>query len=169
VSTLSESALGTPDRIALALPVMRSSVASLDDVFSSFQQDPGDAAACPDGLVSVQTHFAACRSAADSAGLAMVSRVVLRALAFVERLRRGQAVWSLTAKLALEELVTVVDMILDVVELVGTDSGCRQDERVSFRILASVAPQVLTEVDGMDFRQIRFHQAATGHHLQRTA
>jgi hypothetical protein len=161
--------LGKPDRVALAVPVLRGIVAALDQVFESLERDPGDLAPCPPALANVQTQLCACRSATDSAGLTLLGRVVSRALALVERMRAGHIAWSLHGKLALEELTTVVDLVVDVVELVGTDSGCRNEERVSFRILASVAPSVLTEVDGMDLRQIRFHQAVSGRHLRRTA
>lgn len=166
---VSESCLGVPDRVASAVSILRGIVASLDNVLDSFEQDPGDAAPCPEGMTSVQTHLAAGRVVADSAGLLLLGRVLVRAVTLVERIQLGQADWSLMGKLALEELISVVDMILDVVELVGMDSACRYEERVSFRILASVAPQVLTDIDGMDFRQIRFHQAAPGGRLLRTA
>jgi hypothetical protein len=169
VPAVSDPCLGSPDRVALAIPVLRSSVAALDALLASFEPDPGDSAPCPAGIAQVLTQLGACAAAADSAGLGLLGRVVARGSALAERIRFGQTDWSLMTKLALEELITVIDMVVDVVELVATDSGCRNEERISLRILASVAPQVLTDVDHMDFREIRFHQAASGTHLLRTA
>jgi hypothetical protein len=150
------------ERVAAAVAVLRHVVGSLDEVFAEFDPAPPDDSSCPEGLTRVKAFLVACRTEADGAGLLLLSRVVARTVALVDRIRCGHASWSLVGKLALEDLVTVIDMVLDVVELVGVDSGCRQEERVSLRILATVAPQVLVEVDGLDFREIRFHQASGG-------
>lgn len=147
---------------ARAVASLRDIVASLDEVLASLDPDPADGSACPQPLAAVQGYLLDAQRITEEAGLGLLHRVLARALAFVVRLRSGKTEWSLMAKLAVEELVSVVDMVLDVVELVNEDSGCRHEERVTFRILASVAPQVLTDVDGMDFRQIRFHQVAGG-------
>lgn len=168
-AVVEEPCLGAPDRVALAIPVLRGVIAALDQVFTSFAPQPEEGSRPPAGLALVQVHLAACRAAADSAGLALLGRIVARTAGLTERLRSGYTDWGLVAKLALEELVTVFDMVVDVVELVGTDSGCRHEERVSLRIIASVAPQVLVEVDALDFREIRFHQAVLSSNLQRTA
>lgn len=160
---------GDSQPTAAAVVVLREVVGSLDRLLAALEPEPPEGSRCPEALDLVKAHLGACRFQADNSGLLLLSRVAARSAALAERFRSGQLEWNLVGKLALEELVTVVDMILDVVELVGVDSGCRQEERISLRILASIAPQVLAEVDGMDFREIRFHQASAGKRVLRAS
>jgi hypothetical protein len=149
---------GTAERADVA--TLRGMIARLDSTFEKLARDPGDSA-CPTELAEFADELRAFQQVARAQELSLLGRIVARQLAFVERLLGERAPVCLLAKLALEELLTVFDMVLDVVELVGSDSGCRHEERLSLRILASVAPQILAEVDGSTFREIRFHQVST--------
>jgi hypothetical protein len=143
------------------LAALRRMIAQLDRNFERLALDPGENSPCPAEIAEIAENLRAFQGLARHAELSLLGRIVTRQVAFTERLMAAKSPWGLLAKLALEELVTVLDMVLDVVELVGSDSGCRHEERFSFRILASVAPQILAEVDGMTFREIRFHQVSS--------
>jgi hypothetical protein len=143
---------------------LRFAIGELDALLAGLPQNPVDGARCPAALSDVGDRLVALQSSPNAAGFALTRRVVARADALVSKLQKGTTRWELLSKLAVEELVSVLDMLTDVIELVGTDSGCRHEERISLRILASVAPQVLADVDAMSFREIRFHQASVNPH-----
>jgi hypothetical protein len=143
---------------------LRFAVTELDALLGALPPNPAEGARCPAALSDVADRLSSLETSPNAAEFLLTRRVMTRTSALVTRLQRGATPWELLSKLAVEELVSVLDLLTDVIELVGTDSGCRQEERVSLRILASVAPQVLAEIDAMSFREIRFHQASVNPH-----
>jgi hypothetical protein len=143
---------------------LRFAIAELDALLGALPANPAEGARCPAAFGDIAECLLSLQTSLAKTEYSLTRRVVARASALVTRLQNNTTRWELLSKLAVEELVSVLDLLTDVIELVGTDSGCRHEERVSFRILASVAPQVLADLDAMSFREIRFHQASGNPH-----
>jgi hypothetical protein len=157
ISRQSEFALQEPAAISAHL---REVIRVLDDLLESVDPFPKEGDPCPRQIEAVERELTSLGWVLRSSKLTLLGRVVERTRAFAARLVRGTASWHHMSKLGLEELISVVDMVVDVVELVNTDSGCRHEERISFRILADVDPPVLAQVDALNLAEIRFHQAS---------